>query len=55
MSKQAMGELVEQCEAMEARWRERWIPRTGGHASITFTPPGLRWLEHSARRWTGGK
>jgi DNA-binding MarR family transcriptional regulator len=44
MSKQAMGELVEQCEAMRLVARAT-DPSDGRARIITFTPIGLKWLE----------
>lgn len=44
MSKQAMGELVEQCEAMGLVARSR-DPSDGRARIITFTALGLEWLD----------
>jgi DNA-binding MarR family transcriptional regulator len=44
MSKQAMGELVEQCEAMRLVARAT-DPSDGRARIITFTPLGLNWLD----------
>ena len=44
MSKQAMGELVEQCEAMRLVARAP-DPSDGRARIITFTPLGLEWLD----------
>src|SRR5262249_56257343 len=44
MSKQAMGELAEQCEALGLIARAS-DPSDGRARIITFTPFGLEWLE----------
>lgn len=44
MSKQAMGKLVDQCEAWGLVWREP-DARDGRAKLVRFTPTGLAWLQ----------
>ena len=44
MSKQAMGKLVDQCEAWDLVQREN-DPRDARARRVVFTPAGLSWLQ----------